>query len=282
MCAMPSDTLFLTFLRVRVAAPFCEGCCAIVCDPCCNACVTPASLLGDALRQRDRTALLRPLARARVRARALAADRQTLAMAHAAVAAEVHQPLDAHRHFAAKIAFDGELADVLAQLVHLRVGQVLDLRAGQYARRNADRLGARSPDAVDRRQRDLRVLVVRNVDACNTCHDLPVVRRCRSVQPCRCLCRASAVQMTRTTPWRRTILQLRQIFFTDANTFIRSSSTTPHRASNGAPRETPLRLIPVLCFPIPDNHFARNVMRALDKSYGVSSTVTLSPGSILM
>jgi hypothetical protein len=26
--------------------------------------------------------------------------------------------------------------------------------------------------------------------------------------------------MTRTTPWRRTILQLRQIFFTDANTFI--------------------------------------------------------------
>src|SRR5215468_71918 len=30
MCAMPSDTLFLTFLRVRaVAAAFCEGCCAI-------------------------------------------------------------------------------------------------------------------------------------------------------------------------------------------------------------------------------------------------------------
>src|SRR5208282_4762785 len=30
MCAIPSDTLFLTFLRVRVTAPgFCEGCCAI-------------------------------------------------------------------------------------------------------------------------------------------------------------------------------------------------------------------------------------------------------------
>src|SRR5215471_17713197 len=30
MCAMPSDTLFLTFLRVRAAvAAFCEGCCAI-------------------------------------------------------------------------------------------------------------------------------------------------------------------------------------------------------------------------------------------------------------
>jgi hypothetical protein len=52
--------------------------------------------------------------------------------------------------------------------------------------------------------------------------------------------------MTRTTPWRRTILQLRQIFFTDANTFILSSSTTPRRAGNGAPAETPLRPIPVL------------------------------------
>src|SRR5215831_16941005 len=39
-------------------------------------------------------------------------------------------------------------------------------------------------------------------------------------QPCRCLWRASAVQMTRTTPWRRTILQLRQIFLTDASTFM--------------------------------------------------------------
>src|SRR4030095_13087044 len=29
MCAMPSDTFFLTFLRVRAAAVFCEGCCAI-------------------------------------------------------------------------------------------------------------------------------------------------------------------------------------------------------------------------------------------------------------
>src|SRR6476646_5492233 len=34
MCAMPSDTLFLTFLRVRAVPPFCEGCCAIVGDPC--------------------------------------------------------------------------------------------------------------------------------------------------------------------------------------------------------------------------------------------------------
>src|ERR687887_2559450 len=41
-------------------------------------------------------------------------------------------------------------------------------------------------------------------------------------QPWRCLWRGSE-QMTRTTPFRRTILHLRQILFTDAITFIRSS-----------------------------------------------------------
>jgi len=36
--------------------------------------------------------------------------------------------------------------------------------------RVADRLRARPPDAEDRGQRDLGVLVVWNVDACNTGH----------------------------------------------------------------------------------------------------------------
>ena len=34
MCAMPSVTFFLTFLRARAALAFCEGCCAIVDVPC--------------------------------------------------------------------------------------------------------------------------------------------------------------------------------------------------------------------------------------------------------
>src|SRR4029079_11821604 len=133
MCAIPSDTFFLTFLRVRAAAALCEGCCAIVCFrvDC-----------GLRLRERrtvesDLSALLRALARARVRARALPADRQALAVAHAAVAAQVHQALDAHRHFAPQVAFDRELGNVLAQLVHLRVGQVLNLRARRNAGRHA-------------------------------------------------------------------------------------------------------------------------------------------------
>jgi len=40
--------------------------------------------------------------------------------------------------------------------------------------------------------------------------------------------------MTRTTPLRRMILQLRQIFFTDANTFMSPSSQNLHRGSRRA------------------------------------------------
>jgi len=68
----------------------------------------------------------------------------------------------------------------------------------------------------------------------------------------------SLLQITRTILLRRTILQLRQTFFTDACTFICFSSTKS-----------------VLTY-----YLARNIIRPLVKSYGVSSTVTLSPGKI--
>ena len=58
--------------------------------------------------------------------------------------------------------------------------------------------------------------------------------------------------------------------------------TALHRAFNGAPSKALKRLYSVLCLLIPDTHFALNVILARDRSYGVSSTVTLSPGSILM
>ena len=64
--------------------------------------------------------------------------------------------------------------------------------------------------------------------------------------------------MTRTTPLRLITLQLRQIRLTEASTFMMPST--------------------FLSF----HYLARNTIRPLVKSYGVNSTVTLSPGRMRM
>src|SRR5690606_22167191 len=84
----------------------------------------------------------RPLAGARVGAGALAARGQAAAMTHPAVAAEVHQSLDRHGHFAPQVALDGELADAVAQALELGVAEVPDLLVERNPRRFADRAGA--------------------------------------------------------------------------------------------------------------------------------------------
>src|SRR5919204_3674405 len=146
MCAMPSATFFLTFLRARADA---------VCCSCCWLGVfrlAISSRLASWHVHLDRR-LARPLAGSGVGARALAAHGQPLAMAHTAIAAEVHQALDRHGDLATQVAFNGEAGDVLAQPLHLRVGEVLDLARGLDARGGANRLRARAADAVDRSER---------------------------------------------------------------------------------------------------------------------------------
>src|SRR3954464_8566002 len=137
----------------------------------------------------QRAALARTLPGARVRLRALAADRQATAVAHAAVAAEVHQALDVDRHLAAQVAFDRDAADLFADLFQIGVGQVLDLAVERHTGVDADLLRRRAADAVDRGQADLGVLVGRNVDTSNACHGRPL-NSCSSKamnQPWRCL-----------------------------------------------------------------------------------------------
>ena len=135
-------------------------------------------------------------------------------MTEATVAADVHQALDVHRGLAAQVTFDGELSDLIADLLEVRVGQVLHLLGIGDPRRFADLASARAADAEDRGQADFRMLVRGDVDASNTCHLLSL-----NLQPWRCLWRGS-VQITRTMPLRRMILQLRQIFLTEAETLI--------------------------------------------------------------
>ena len=72
--------------------------------------------------------------------------RQALAVAQAAVAAEVHQPLDVHRDLAAQVALDDVVAiDRLADLQHLGVGELADATFGRDANPVADLLANLGP-----------------------------------------------------------------------------------------------------------------------------------------
>src|SRR6185295_13945790 len=72
--------------------------------------------------------LPRPLTGARVRVRALAADRQVSPVAHAAIAAEIDEPLDVLGDLATEVALDLEVRiDLATDLVHLVVGQIVGL-----------------------------------------------------------------------------------------------------------------------------------------------------------
>src|SRR5580698_5302326 len=110
-CATPTTTFFFSFLRARGALP--------------PAFLSSAILLGHFLLAGDR--LGRPLAGAGIGVGALAADRQALAMAQAAIAAQIHQALDVHGDVAAQIAFHQKVAvDDFANLDDFGFGQIAD------------------------------------------------------------------------------------------------------------------------------------------------------------
>src|SRR5690606_14626230 len=69
----------------------------------------------------------RTLARARIGAGALAAQRQAATVAQAAIGTEVDQSLDRHADLATQVTLDDELGDLVAKLLDLGLGQVLDL-----------------------------------------------------------------------------------------------------------------------------------------------------------
>src|SRR5262245_8699788 len=111
-CATASATCFFTFLRGAAGVAI-----SLSLDP-----------VGDALTRRSHSLLdcpPRALARACVRPRALSAQREAAPVTHAAIGAEVHQPLDAHPDLATQIALDRVLLDLGAQVRHLLLGEVL-------------------------------------------------------------------------------------------------------------------------------------------------------------
>src|SRR5688572_23169841 len=125
---------------------------------------TRATARGASGRLLAQHALARPLARARVRVRALAGHRQPAAVAQPAVTAEVHEALDVHRHLAAEIALDlvfgfEDVADATDLVLVEVVGALVRRHVGLLQ----DALSQRLADAVDVRERDLHPLVTRQV-----------------------------------------------------------------------------------------------------------------------
>ena len=103
--------------------------------------------------------------------RALAVDRQALAVTQAAVAAQVHQPLDVHLHVAAQVALDAVVGvDDLADRLGVHLTQVVDLRGRVDLGARTDLAGRGKTDAVQVRQRVEDVLATGEVNACDTCH----------------------------------------------------------------------------------------------------------------
>src|SRR5690606_7602952 len=116
--------------------------------------------------------LTRALAGTRVGLGALTADRKATAMTQAAVATQVHQTLDFHVDFAAQVTLGEDLGDFATQLLDLLVGEYLDLCRRIVTGSCADALRGGATNTVDVGQRDNSVLVIRNVDACNTGHSV--------------------------------------------------------------------------------------------------------------
>src|SRR6202044_1077738 len=104
-------------------------------------------LAGDGLRL--------ALAGAGVGGGALATHRQLLAMAQAAIGAQIHQPLDVDRDLATKVAFDHVVAvDCLANLQNFRIRQLRDTPLRRDMPLLDNLFGLLRPAAVDILKRD--------------------------------------------------------------------------------------------------------------------------------
>src|SRR5690606_10488137 len=94
-------------------------------------------------------------------------------MTQAAVAADVDEALDVDRNLGAQVTFDLVAGfNHATQLADFLVGQVAGLLGRIDVSLFKDGLGADAADAKDVREGDFAPLVVRDVDAGNTGHDL--------------------------------------------------------------------------------------------------------------
>src|ERR1700744_3092086 len=153
-CATPTTTFFFSFLRGRPPA-FLSA--------------TAIGLLRHFLLAGDRFG--RAFAGAGVGVSTLTADRQALTVTQAAIATQVHQTLDVHRHIAAQIALNQIVAvDDFADLDGFGFRQIANATGRIDAQLRDDLLGSVQPDSMNVGESNLDSLLGRDVNAGDTCH----------------------------------------------------------------------------------------------------------------
>ena len=87
------------------------------------------------------------------------------------IVAEIHEPLDVHRHVAAQITLHDVVAvDGLTDLDDFRVSQFVDATLDRNPDLRANVFGELVADPMDVLKRDHHALVRRDIDASNTSH----------------------------------------------------------------------------------------------------------------
>src|SRR5436190_5087580 len=130
-----------------------------------------AALEPDSLLLLARNRLGRTLACAGVGMGALPANRQATTVPQPTIAAEIHQPLDVHCHFAPQIALDHIVTiDHFANLEHFLVDQLGDAALTRNPDFPHDFTGFSRPDPMDILQCYDDTLVRRYIDAGNAGH----------------------------------------------------------------------------------------------------------------
>ena len=117
--------------------------------------------------------LRRAFARASIRMGALTMNGQAATMTQAAIATEIHQPLNVHRNFTPQIALNRELSvNGFADLQNLAVGELIDAPVSRDFDALADLLSEFRANAMDVLERNDSALLGRNVNACDTGHSV--------------------------------------------------------------------------------------------------------------
>src|SRR5690606_2348838 len=133
-------------------------------------------LLPFSVRSRSPSEVLaRALARPRVGPGALPVHGQALPVTQAAIAAEIHEPLDVRLNLAARVALHLHVRfDRVANGLHLGLGELLDALVLRHVREGTEAPRGSEADPVDVREGVEDVLATGKVDSSNACHRFPL------------------------------------------------------------------------------------------------------------